>query len=90
MHGLIINDTATNVTITLDKTVFDPALIQKALKILEVAIEPITLPKKRKKRYLTGKELAKSDFVGSWKGRGITDSVEYVNELRRKIERREI
>ena len=38
---------------------------------------------------MTGKELAKSDFVGIWKDRDIEDSVDFVNELRGRIERRE-
>ena len=88
MQGLIINDTQSAVTITLDKQIVDPEIIRKALKMLEIMIEPI-IPKKRKK-YLTGKELANSDVVGIWEDRGITDSVEYVNKLRRKIQRREI
>lgn len=32
----------------------------------------------------TGAEIAKSDAIGAWADRGITDSVEWVKELRRK------
>jgi hypothetical protein len=36
-------------------------------------------------KYMTGKQLAESEFVGMWKDRtDITDSVEFVNQLRER------
>ena len=64
--------------------------------------EPVDLPKDQvlevtinqaatDKRYMSGAELAKSEIVGMWKDRtDIKDSTEFVNELRRRIERREL
>ena len=41
--------------------------------------------------YITAGELARSEIVGMWADRDdIGDSVEFVNQLRRRIERREI
>ena len=36
----------------------------------------------------TGDEIAKSDAIGGWAHMGITDSVAFVEELRRKIKER--
>ena len=43
------------------------------------------------KKGMTGAELAASDVVGMWEDReDIKDSTEFVRELRRRIERREL
>jgi hypothetical protein len=55
---------------------------------LQVTIQPAPASAER---YITGTELAHSDIVGMWKDReDIKDSTEFVNELRRRIERREL
>jgi hypothetical protein len=57
--------------------------------VLRVKPEP-GLPKKKKK-YITAEELARSPIVGIWKDRqDMADPVKYVQDLRRRIERREI
>jgi len=43
------------------------------------------------KRHMTGREFATGEWVGMWADRtDIIDSTEYVKELRRRIERREL
>ena len=65
----------------------EPLDLQKDQKV-ELTIQP--LPAEEKK-YMTGAELARSEIVGMWEDRDdITDSTEFVNALRRKIERREL
>ncbi len=65
--------------------------------------EPVTIPLDRQLTFnvevgadspqnpITLAELAKSEFPGSWSNRDdIVDSVDFVNEMRRKMENREL
>ena len=58
-------------------------------QLLETVIPDIQISLKQTKNtrthFLTGKELAQSEIVGLWSNRSMTDSVEYVNHLRKQI-----
>ena len=65
----------------------EPLDLQKDQKV-ELTIRPLS---NEEKKYMTGAELANSEIVGMWKDRqDIGDSTEFVNQLRRRIERREL
>jgi hypothetical protein len=66
-----------------DEPVDLPVGQQVELQVVDVGPKP--------KKYMTARELAESPVVGMWADRtDITDSTEFVNELRRRIERREL
>jgi hypothetical protein len=55
-----------------------------------VLIEILSAPSEPHKPMTAG-ELANSEWVGAWADRkDITDSTEFVNDIRRRIERREL
>ena len=65
----------------------EPLDLQKDQKV-ELTIQALS---NEEKKYMTGAELANSEIVGMWKDReDIGDSTEFVNQLRRRIERREL
>ena len=65
----------------------EPLDLEKDQKV-ELTIQP--LPADGTK-HMTGAELASGEWVGAWADRtDITDSTEFVNEIRRRIERREL
>lgn len=73
-----------------DGKVFVPDEPVDLPKDQEVEIEILPRPAEQPK-YMTAGELAKSPIVGMWADREeIEDSTEFVNELRRKIDRREL
>ena len=65
----------------------EPVNLQKDQQV-ELEIRPVD---SQPRKYMTAAEFAKSDIVGMWADReDIQDSTEWVNELRRRIERREL
>jgi len=65
----------------------EPPDLEKDQKV-ELVVQPVA---GESKKYMTGRELAESEIVGMWADRtDITDSTEYVTQLRRRLERREL
>ncbi len=65
----------------------EPVDLEKDQRV-ELTIEPL---QGDGSKGMTGAELASGPWVGAWAGRDdIKDSTQFVNELRRKIERREL
>jgi len=65
----------------------EPLDLQKDQQV-ELIIQPLPV---EEKKYMTGAELASGPWVGAWADRDdIKDPVDFVNEIRRKIERREL
>jgi predicted DNA-binding antitoxin AbrB/MazE fold protein len=65
----------------------EPVNLREGDKV-ELIIQAVT---KEQKREMTGSDLANGPWVGAWADReDIKDPVDFVNEIRRRIDRREL